>query len=102
MKKFFNLALAGTMVIAAASCQKGQLAGSDASGNTLQEISTQFVLNVTAAPKTKMTPDVVQQNNNFRGIQDGIIYTFNTGVNLSTATPYVLLCCLQPEQHRQQ
>ena len=90
MKKFFNLALAGTMAIAAASCQKGQLAGSDASGNTLQEISTQFVLNVTAAPKTKMTPDVVQQNNNFRGIQDGIIYTFNTGVNLSTATPYVL------------
>lgn len=87
MKKFFYLALAGTMLLAAAACQTEiQPQGSE---DGVKEITTQFVLNVTAAPKTKMTADVVQQNNNFRGIQDGVIFTYKTG-KAPNSTPYVL------------
>ena len=90
LKKYISLVLAGTMVLAAASCQKEAVSESITSKNGVKEIPTQFVLNVAAAPHTKMTPDVVQQNFNFRGIQDGLIYSFKTGTNLTNATPYVL------------
>lgn len=90
MKKLFKLALVGTMVLAAAACQREQVGGLQTPENGVKEVTTQFVLNVTAAPKTKMTADVVQQNNNFRGIQDGIIYTFKTGIDTATAIPYVI------------
>ena len=90
MKKLFNLALAGTMILAAAACQKEQLTDSETPVNGVNEVTTQFVLNVTAAPKTKMSTDAVQMNNNFRGIQDGVIYTYKTGIDVASATPYVL------------
>ena len=89
MKKLFNLALAGTMILAAAACQREQL-GSQTPEEGMKEVTTQFVLNVTAAPKTKLTADVVQLNNNFRGIQDGVIYTYKTGIDIENDTPYVL------------
>ena len=63
MKKLFNLALAGTMILAAAACQREQL-GSQTPEEGMKEVTTQFVLNVTAAPKTKLTADVIQLNNN--------------------------------------
>ena len=56
--------------------------------NEVKEVTTQFVLNVAAAPSTKMTADVVQQNQNFRGIESGKLFTYVTGT--STGTPYVL------------
>lgn len=102
MKKLFNLALVGTIVLAAAACQREQVGSSseDANGNDVKEVTTQFVLNVAAAPSTKMSADMVQQNNNFRGIQDVTMYVYNTGLSnaasvqnptsANTNKPYVL------------
>ena len=81
MKKLFNLALVGTMVLAAAACQREQV-GDSPTPVKGEEVTTQFVLNVTSAPQTKMTADAVQQNHNFRGIKDGVIHTYATGTNL--------------------
>ncbi len=81
MKKLFNLALVGTMVLAAAACQREQV-GDSPTPVKGEEVTTQFVLNVTSAPQTKMTADAVQQNHNFRGIKDGVINTYATGTNL--------------------
>lgn len=82
MKKLFNLALVGTMVLAAAACQREQQGGDTQTPVNGEEVTTQFVLNVASAPQTKMTADAVQMNNNFRGIKDGVIYTYATGSNL--------------------
>ena len=85
MTKFFKLALAGTMVLAAAACQNEQLVP-DETG--VKEVTTQFVFNVAAAPSTKMSADIVQQNNNFRGIQNAKLFCYKTGI--ASGTPYVL------------
>lgn len=97
MKKLFNLALVGTMVLAAVACQREQVGSSsvDASGNGVKEVTTQFVLNVASAPQTKMSADVVQRNQNFRGMDNAKIYVYNTGLipeNPTAETPdaYVL------------
>lgn len=81
MKKLFKLALVGTIVLAAAACQREQV-GDSPTPVKGEEVTTQFVLNVTSAPQTKMTADAVQQNHNFRGIKNGVIYTYATGTNL--------------------
>lgn len=82
MKKLFNLALVGTMVLAAAACQREQMGSSsgEANGNGVKEVTTQFVLNVASAPQTKMTADVVQMNHNFRGMDNAKLYVYNTGM----------------------
>lgn len=92
MKKLFNLALVGTIVLAAAACQREQMGSSsvDASGNGVKEVTTQFVLNVASSPQTKMTADVVQMNHNFRGMDNAKIYVYNTGLipeNPASTTP---------------
>ena len=84
MKKLFNLALVGTMVLTAVACQREQVGSSssvDANGNDVKEVATQFVLNVASAPQTKMSADVVQQNHNFRGIQDVKLFVYKTGIS---------------------
>ena len=86
MKKFLNLLLVSTAVLAAASCQKQQQVADTSDG--VKEVTTQFVLNIAAAPTTKMTASAVQQANNFRGIQDAKLYTYKSGV--TSGTPYVL------------
>ena len=82
MKKLFNLALVGTMVLAAAACQREQMGSSsvEANGNGVKEVTTQFVLNVASSPQTKMTADVVQMNHNFRGMDNAKIFVYNTGM----------------------
>ncbi len=92
MKKLFNLALVGTMVLAAAACQREQMGSSsvDASGNGVKEVTTQFVLNVASSPQTKMTANVVQMNQNFRGMDNAKIYVYKTGMipeNPESTTP---------------
>ncbi len=92
MKKLFNLALVGTMVLAAAACQREQMGSSsvEASENGVKEVTTQFVLNVASSPQTKMTADVVQMNQNFRGMDNAKIYVYNTGLipeNPESTTP---------------
>lgn len=83
MKKLFNLALVGTMVLAAAACQREQVGDSPLPSNEdgVKEVTTQFVLNVASAPTTKMSADVVQQNDNFRGIQDVKLFVYKTGTS---------------------
>ena len=94
MKRLFNYVLTGTLFLSAMACQQEQLDPNGGIGNTdASEVTTQFVLNVSAAPSTKMTSDAVQQNNNFRGIEHAMLYTFKTGITegnphiLSTTTP---------------
>lgn len=87
MKKLFIWALAGTMILAA-SCQREQQFTDSTGKDGVKEVTTQFVLNVAAAPSTKMTAGVVQQNQNFRGIEQGKLYAYKSGV--TSGTPYVL------------
>ena len=60
MKRLFNYVLTGTLCLATMACQQEQL---DPNGVTndpdVQEVSTQFILNVSAAPTTKMSADSV-------------------------------------------
>ena len=83
MKKLLNLALVGTMVLAAVACVREQAGDSPLPSNEdgVKEVTTQFVLNVASAPTTKMSADVVQQNHNFRGIQDVKLYVYKTGIS---------------------
>lgn len=88
MKHLINYVLTGTLLLAAMGCQRQSL---DTNGGTgepeVKEVTTQFVLNVSAAPSTKMSAAVVQQDNNFRGIDHAVLYTYITG---QTGTPHVL------------
>ena len=59
----------------------------------VREVTTNFVLNVATSPMTKMTADAVQQNHNFRGIQNAKIFAYKTGTydeDDATKIPYVL------------
>lgn len=90
MKYYFKLALVGAIVLTAAACAREPLAPEETQAQAetgVREVTTQFVLNVASAPSTKMTADVVQQNGNFRGIQNARIFTYKTGMS---GTPYVL------------
>ena len=87
MKKIFSFLLVSAAVLAMAACQKQQQAV-DTPESGVKEVTTQFVLNIAAAPTTKMPAVAVQQANNFRGIQDVKLYTYKSGV--TSGTPYVL------------
>lgn len=88
MKRLFHYVLTGTLCLATMACQQEQL---DPNGVTndpdVQEVSTSFILNVSAAPTTKMSADAVQQNNNFRGIEHAVMFTYKTG---QSGKPHVL------------
>lgn len=88
MKRFFNYALMGTLFLASVACQREPAGSNGVSDNSdAAEVTTQFVLNVSAAPTTKMGADVVQLDNNFRGIDHALLYTFATN---QTGTPHIL------------
>lgn len=78
-------------MILAASCQREQLANSTAQDG-VKEVTTQFVLNVAAKSQTKQSADVVQQNQNFRGMQNVKLMCYKTGMAVEdhTVVPYVL------------
>lgn len=86
MKKLFNLLLVSTAVLAVAACQREQQV-TETAEEGVKEVTTQFVLNIASAPTTKQTADVVQLNQNFRGIQDVYLYTYKSGV--TEGTPFV-------------
>ena len=90
MKNIFNLVFVSALLLAASACQREKLVDATDS-NEVKEVEAQFVLNI-AAPgqdaKTKMSADMVQQNNNFRGIHSVHIYTYAT--ETASGTPYVL------------
>lgn len=87
MKNILNLFFVGTMLLATAACQREKVANTTDS-NEVKEVTTQFVLNVAAAPATKMSADAVQLNQNFRGIKDVRLFAYKIGGNPSI--PYVL------------
>lgn len=96
MKKYFNYALAGaialTGAVGIASCSSSDdtLAGNDPnpSNSVENEVTVQFVLNVSSATSgnTRQSAATVQQNANFRGIQDAMLIGLSTGKTYSKTT----------------
>ena len=96
MKKYFNYALAGaialTGAVGIASCSSSDdtLAGNDPnpSNSVENEVTVQFVLNVSSATSgnTRQSAETVQQNANFRGIQDAMLIGLSTGKTYSKTT----------------
>ena len=95
MKKTI-LFLSFAALVALVGCQRESFqAQASEEEDGVKEVTTQFVLNVTAAPTTKMSASVVQQAGNFRGIQDGALFVYKTGMD---GTPYVLNQNATPEK----
>ena len=96
MKKYFNYALAGAIALTGAvgfaSCSSSDdtLAGNDPnpSNSVENEVTVQFVLNVSSATSgnTRQSAATVQQNANFRGIQDAMLIGLSTGKTYSKTT----------------
>lgn len=96
MKKFRFFSFASAMLLASAagmvSCSSDSIEPTGGSGVTGQVVKTQFAINIPyggnsstnqAKKVTRMTDEMTQQSNNFRGISDIVLLTFNG--NPSTA-----------------
>lgn len=90
MKKFRFFSFASTMLLASAagmvSCSSDSIEPTGGSGATGQVVKTQFAINIPyggnsstnqAKKVTRMTDEMTQQSNNFRGISDIVLLTFN-------------------------
>lgn len=86
------LALVGVL----SGCQRDWLETNPDYNAETNEVITQFVLNVSAAPQTKMSAQAVQLAQNFRGIDSAKIFTFKTGI--TGALPYVLADTTKPDK----
>lgn len=96
MKKFRFFSFASAMLLASAagmvSCSSDSIEPTSGPGATGQVVKTQFAINIPyggnsstnqAKKVTRMTDEMTQQSNNFRGISDIVLLTFNG--NPSTA-----------------
>lgn len=96
MKKFRFFSFASAMLLASAagmvSCSSDSIEPTSGPGATGQVVKTQFAINIPyggnsstnqAKKVTRMTDEMTQQSNNFRGISDIVLLTFNG--NSSTA-----------------
>lgn len=92
MKKTTVMILSLAALTALAGCQREASFQDTGEQGGVQEVTTQFVLNVAAAPQTKMSAEAVQQAGNFRGLDNGVILAYRTGMHkLSTdPIPFVL------------
>ena len=102
MKKFRFFSFASAMLLASAagmvSCSSDSIEPTGGSGATGQVVKTQFAINIPygnnssanqAKKVTRMTADMTQQNNHFRGISDIVLLTFNgdpTTTSITDAT----------------
>lgn len=90
MKKFRFFSFASAMLLASAagmvSCSSDSIEPTSGSGATGQVVKTQFAINIPyggnsstnqAKKVTRMTDEMTQQSNNFRGISDIVLLTFN-------------------------
>ena len=85
------LILSLVALTALVGCKREQMEPNPQYNAETKEVTAQFVLNIAPAgqgEQTKMTADMVQQNNNFRGIHSVHVYTYATGI--ASGTPYVL------------
>lgn len=80
MKHLTKIFLLGTAVLVAAACQREPIGGVDNPNYNPEtdEVTANFVLSIAqgASTATKMGNDVVQQNNNFRGIRAAHLLSF--------------------------
>ena len=89
MKQLFNFALIGAIALTSATMFVGCNSSEDAVTNDVNPtfdpakntVTTQFVLNVSAATNTmtRQGATTVQQNSNFRGMQDAKLIGLSTG-----------------------
>lgn len=96
--KLSRLALLGLLVLggAAVGCQRESVIDDNPNYNPeTKEVTTDFVLNVAAAPQTKMSAEAVQLAKNFRGIEEAVLFTYKTGL---TGVPYVLNTATAPDK----
>lgn len=90
MKKFRFFSFASAMLLASAagmvSCSSDSIEPTGGSGVEGQVVKTQFAINIPyggnsstnqAKKVTRMTDEMTQQSNNFRGISDIVLLTFN-------------------------
>lgn len=90
MKKFRFFSFASAMLLASAagmvSCSSDSIEPTSGPGATGQVVKTQFAINIPyggnsstnqAKEVTRMTDEMTQQSNNFRGISDIVLLTFN-------------------------
>ena len=90
MKKFRFFSFASAMLLASAagmvSCSSDSIEPTGGSGATGQVVKTQFAINIPyggnsstnqAKKVTRMTDEMTQRSNNFRGISDIVLLTFN-------------------------
>lgn len=90
MKKFRFFSFASAMLLASAagmvSCSSDSIEPTDGPGVAGQVVKTQFAINIPyggnsstnqAKKVTRMTDEMTQQSNNFRGISDIVLLTFN-------------------------
>lgn len=90
MKKFRFFSFASAMLLASAagmvSCSSDSIEPTSGPGATGQVVKTQFAINIPyggnsstnqAKKVTRMTDEMTQQSNNFRGISDIVLLTFN-------------------------
>lgn len=90
MKKFRFFSFASAVLLASAagmvSCSSDSIEPTGGSGATGQVVKTQFAINIPyggnsstnqAKKVTRMTDEMTQQSNNFRGISDIVLLTFN-------------------------
>lgn len=79
MRTFIKVSLAGAIALAAVACNKDVVQDNPNYNADTKEVTAQFVISVnTSSPQTKMGPDAVQQNANFRGIDNGHILLFKS------------------------
>ena len=81
--------MAGVATLVVTGCQREDQAPSPLYNPETKEVTAEFVLNVTAADQdaqTKMSAEVAQKANNFRGIDDVHIFAYST----NTSVPYVV------------
>jgi len=86
MKTYLKLALASLVALVAMGCQKEGNSVTTPEETGVKEVTTQFVLNVASVPQTKQSAEIVQQANNFRGMDDAVLLTYNSS---ATGEAYV-------------
>lgn len=108
MKKFRFFSFASAMLLASAagmvSCSSDSIEPTGGSGATGQVVKTQFAINIPyggnsstnqAKKVTRMTDAITQQNNNFRGISDIVLLTFDgdpaTTASITDATNIITI-----------
>lgn len=82
---YFSRLIPVFLLLALAACQREQAFTED--GKT-KDVTTNFILSIaTNAPQTKMSAANVQKGDDFLGIQDAVLVTYNTGI--TSGNPYV-------------